>query len=172
MVNIWYSKLSWQQKRQYNHDTHVRLTEKAKPRRCVICGELFKNRRKVVRTCSRRCVAYLNGLPEIQLTREQQRQATVNRLKNPHTGPFETNHLAKYWSLCGPNNEIHQFWNMSYFVREHKDLFGTEDVTMDGCNTLAAQQLRRLRPDRKSPIQSWKGWAWYYALPQELIGKR
>lgn len=167
MVNRWMSKLTLTERRKYNHEQHLRLTLAAQPRRCIICGKPFKSRRKPVKVCGPRCRAHLTGFAKTRLTAEQQKRATTHRLLHPRTGPFETNNKAKYWSLLCPSRDVYQFWNMSFFVRKHKYLFHAEDIIMQGENTLAAQQLRRLRPDRKTPLNSWKGWQWYYAIKQQ-----
>jgi len=164
MSNAWLAKKTWAERRAYYHDAHIRLTAAAKPRRCVICGNPFKCRRKKVRVCGPRCRAFLIGLPGIRLTAEQLKRGAATRLLHPHTGPFETHHQAKYWSLQSPMGDTYQFWNMAYFVREHKSLFKAQDVIMQGYETLAAHQLRRLQPDRNYSINSWKGWKWHYVL--------
>ena len=165
-MNRWYNKLSLDEKRQYNHDSHIRLTQNTPPRKCLICGNPFKSRRKSVKVCSPRCRAYLINFPDCTGVRTPEMDAATQekRAKHPKTGPFITNCQSKYWSILSPDGCNFQFWNLELFVRENKEMFNGEDVVQEGYKTLAAHQLRRLRPDRSHSINSWKGWTWHYIL--------
>lgn len=76
--------------------------------------------------------------------------------------------LSKEWSLLAPDGTPHSFANLSLFLHEHPEMFDPRDlvpiVLKDGqtrlglCN--AAISIGHLRPDRKRPAKSWKGWRW------------
>lgn len=69
--------------------------------------------------------------------------------------------LAKTWLLVSPLNIIHRFKNLSDFVRQNETMFNAEDViwkTPYICRAIGG--LSKLRPSRKKPDASWKGWRW------------
>ena len=154
--------------RERERERRNRRNAASAPRRCIVCGTEFRTYRKNQRYCGRRCMAYAILLPHHwkSQTESALNRMTENRLRHPLCGPFESNCRASYWSFLSPDGVHFQFRNASNFVREHVDLFLPEDV--EGClsgDCLAAHQMRRLRPERKHPIKSWKGWTWMFVRP-------
>ena len=145
--------------REYERRRSVIRTERSPERKCVWCGDVFKSYRKEQKHCSKSCQAKHVNTGRIQ-PRSAVEQNKIARANHPHTGRFETNKHAKHWHITDPHGFSYEFDNLEHFVRNNASLF--EDGDASGDPSLAAHQLRRLRPDRKHRIKSWKGWTWNF----------
>ena len=84
----------------------------------------------------------------------------------PLSGGFETNASAKEWHLLSPDGTAYHFRNLALWLREHAELFDPADIaevpqSKSGLTTRAQSRLGRLRPDRASRRETWKGWSWF-----------
>lgn len=79
--------------------------------------------------------------------------------------------LAKTWIVKSPKNEIFEFTNLCAFVKANPFLFDADAVIwrkgtkQDYC--LAYVGLSTLRPTRKRPKNSWRGWT-YISITERL----
>jgi len=154
-----YREMNREKMREYDIKRSKLRTEQSPERECVWCGNMFKSYRKGQTHCSKSCNA-----KHINTGRIQPRSAVefnvLCRQNHPHTGKFETNKHAKHWLIIDPRGCKYEFDNIEHFVRNNTQLFESDDADNDP--SLAAHQLRRLRPDRKHRINSWKGWTWNF----------
>lgn len=135
-------------------------TNRRKPRVCQWCGNDYWRRSGAHGYCSAACgkVAYTAK----QAAAQSADPLPQRVLRSPLCRPDEHNIHAAEWSLCDPTGTVHQFRNLAQFVREHPELFATEDTEIRyGTNSRALAGLRLLRPERRpEPKKQWKGWTW------------
>jgi len=156
--------------REYERKRSQTRTARAPERECLLCGCIFKSYRKDQKYCSKSCQAKHANTGRVQ-PRSAVEANKIARENHPNTGRFETNKHAKHWRITDPHGCNYEFDNLEHFVRNNSELFEGGDVESDP--SLAAHQLRRLRPDRKHRINSWKGWAWNFNTANRNInGKR
>jgi hypothetical protein len=74
---------------------------------------------------------------------------------------------ARLWRLRDPDGRVHEFHNLTSFIRNNPQLFDARDVvwkpTKPGSSMARclAQNLSCLSPRQKNPrVGSWKGWTW------------
>lgn len=75
-------------------------------------------------------------------------------------GKENAERIAKQWLLVSPQNVIHRFKNLSQFIRDNPSLFNPEDIIWHKYSCRAVHAISKLRPSRKKPEASWKGWRW------------
>ncbi len=78
---------------------------------------------------------------------------------------------SKHWLLKSDRNVFYEFDNLSQWVRDNSELFDPEDVqwkpSENSCK--ATRGLSSLRPTRKKPEATWKGWTWV-SITERLNG--
>lgn len=133
--------------------------------RCAVCGKDFLAGRKISGrkvTCSPECERELCRRLFATRMERMHKNAVKARAISPLHGPFATNIHACRWSLVDPGGRLHEFENLSLFIREHSHLFAKEDLTLQGRSKVsrASSGLAKLAPMRSYRKRSWKGWAW------------
>ncbi len=74
------------------------------------------------------------------------------------------NFSAVWWRLRDDRGRIHEFRNLSYFIKTNHDLFLPEDINWEKITRGRAYGgIRSLRPNptRRKVNGTWKGWTWY-----------
>jgi hypothetical protein len=115
------------------------------------------------------------GRPECAAEHRRRIQAKTNESIRAAFLDHTRHRRTKNWYLVGPDGTRHQCRNLEQWVRENPTLFNPEDV--DPGTTYhrrrAATILTRLRPERKNPVKSWKGWKWdYEGQASATVGRR
>jgi hypothetical protein len=111
--------------------------------------------------------------PEVSLRRSKEK---AGKAMTGRASRGEQNWRSLFWSLRDPSGVPHQFVNLFNFVRTHPELFAAEDVVWrplpkkKGAGFLsvycrAVRGIGNLRPERKYPRLSWKGWTWF-SIPE------
>lgn len=142
---------------------------------CVVCGAEFSAAPsdKTV-TCSKECSIVhkkhthngkSNEWSEEARDRLSQRGQTNNlklgtpaARKSPVSGPFETNHNAKTWTIKSPHGKIYTVRNLALFCRTHAELFAPDppENAYAGLRQIASTLRNHRRACR--PVLQWKGW--------------
>lgn len=140
---------------------------------CAVCGKPFpcSPSDKTV-TCSKACSKVWRSRVHIgkrnawnSASREKLREqgqtenlktGTAAALLSPKSGPFETNINAKHWVLKAPDQTIHEFDNLSLFIREHPDWFPNPKSARTALSGIATGRIKNL--------SQYKGW--------QVIGQR
>ena len=91
--------------------------------------------------------------------------ANWEKLKQLPKFQATTEHIrALEWSVESPTGERYTFVNLAHFIRNHQDLFESDDLIWkragNGIKCRAYNGLSGLRPTLKKPLESWKGWVW------------
>lgn len=75
-------------------------------------------------------------------------------------GKKNADRQSKLWLLVSPQNVVYEFRNLSDFIRKNSSLFDPEDVVWTKYSCRAVHGIAHLRPTRKKPESTWKGWRW------------
>ena len=152
---------------------------------CKQCGSQIQRIKngEVIEFCNHSCAGkYIAEQNKVQWKAgmpERIKSSIAGTEASPLTGRHETNKAAKMFSLLSPNGRVYTGKNLRLFVRNSPHLFEPDDVVWkpykekhaaDWCR--AANGLASLSPNKKHPLNVWKGWTWYGTkTPEELVGK-
>lgn len=151
---------------------------------CPICSRTVRlsgreyNRRQI-QTCGQpTCTRALHLQRDTVAAKASRLAANSKRRREAHaaspkTAGVETNASAKEWHLLSPDGTAYHFKNLALWLRKHADLFDPDDVaehpqSKSGVSTRAQAALGKLRPERRSPKPSWKGWRWLHHKLREV----
>lgn len=151
---------------------------------CTVCGKRYPAppssnrttcspecsaaRKKQIRTGNRRpwgeekkaaLSAAIRSDPErLAAARKSADAATAAAQQSTKSGPFETNVNAKNWMLKAPDNTVHEFNNLSKFIREHPNWFPNPHSARTALSAVA---------NGKRNVGQYKGWQVIYSGPRE-----
>ena len=103
----------------------------------------------------------------MRLHRECKANWHASARRNPKLRATSQHIAAKEWTLRSPLGSLHRFRNLKQFIRDHADLFDTEDVVWKDVPGRPSQAwcrafhgLSRLRPGNAKILPEWHGWTW------------
>ena len=106
----------------------------------------------------------------LRLHRECKEQWKASARKNPRLRATTQHIAAKEWVLRSPTGQVHRFRNLKKWLRDHPDLFSSEDVQWKEVPGRPSQAwcrafhgLSRLRPSCSKLLPEWNGWTWVEA---------
>jgi hypothetical protein len=74
------------------------------------------------------------------------------------------NFSSKWWRVRDYRGRIHEFKNLSWFIKANTELFLPEDIkckVTTRCKAYGGIKSLRPSPTRRRVNGSWKGWTWY-----------
>lgn len=126
-------------------------------KKCVICGKyFFAPPSSEKKTCSRECANILksedgrSGAAKINVELAQTAAKT-----SPNSGRFNTNAIAKSWTIQSPDGTIYGADNLKLWARDHESLIpGTVEQFCGGIVNIKRSKLGK----KKRGAYQYKGW--------------
>lgn len=129
-----------------------------KYRKCAVCGELFWHPNKAVVTCSRNCEKEnrsrkgKDGYAAQNLVLAQE---AAKLSKN--SGRFETNAVAKSWTIESPEGHVYEVNNLLLWAENHSELLPEGTSAKNFADGIRGIKYTFLGTGRKCTFQ-YKGW--------------
>ena len=92
------------------------------------------------------------------------KKANASRMVIPGFQSLPENFSAKWWRVRDDRGRIHEFKNLSWFIKVNPELFLAEDINWkDATRSRAYGGISSIRPSstRRRVNGTWKGWTWY-----------